>query len=655
MRKVMLCLLLLCCTFTTSSWAQVQITTFVSDSGVHLRWIGNTDASVEAWVVERSTDGGPFVLITPEPLHLVTSYKEMRQRVGRYLASYYLTLWGVNEERDLVSSDVKRALSAKSVSMHLAMRAAAPELAQLSGEYFFDRSPSGGSCIYRVIPITKDSMGKPYKSETVQVGTSDVLPRPTDITVSGLDQSVQLTWPRTQQGTLANQIVGYHVWKSSSEYGPFERVNLQTVLPLFASKDATAEFTWTDDMVENSDTVYYYVCHVHATGALSTRSNICRVVVGSDEAPKRPIGVRAERFGHAVRLTWSWSAQGPPPQQVHILRIQSGGTSARMEAAAPTDTTYIDALAEMGNVYRYAVVASSGDHTSTSDTISFTLTDVVPPSPPHGLQAKADTGKILLTWLPSIDQDVAGYVVFVAADSAFRNPLQLQSTLVQGTSFTDVVERTAQDSRQYTVKAVDRSGNTSAPSQPLIVKPIDLAPPAPSQITSITLDDSTVSLAFTASISQDVAAYSVERSTAGTWQTVGKTTQLRLTDVPGITGAIRYRVVVIDSSGNRSKPSQERSVTITPTIEAPQLLTISKDTFALRLTWKAVSNAAGYRIARIDKRTGDRVIVDNVGSRVTSWADRYADPDQGWIYEVAARTNNWKFGVPISAEYRPRQ
>lgn len=649
-RYILVAMILVGCTIGSAA-QQVKLTAMVTDSGVHLRWIGNTDPRVTGWNVERSTDGAAYALLTPVPLPFVTNYLQMKQYVGRYKAMYFLTLFGVSEERDLTTEDIENTLTSTAVGIHLALRAAEPEVAILSGEYYFDPTVPTGSVTYRVTSV--GAAGKPVQAEVTVDATqsNSTLSKPSNISVSGLEGSVQLLWTLNKQTAADAGIVGFRIWKGAKAVGPFTEATTQTSMPLFTSVNDTGTYSWSDNIVESADTAYYYICYVHATGVLSSRSNIIRAVVGADDTPALPLHLTAVSFGMVVKLSWQWSDRGAVPQKV-VMWCACSDSADRVQSLSAADTTFIDVLANPGSICKYALFAYSTTDSISSDTVSFVLTDIVSPQAPTSLKARADTGAIHLSWQRSASEDVAGYVVMVAADSRLRNFMQLQSALIADTSIVDSIPHLAESTLAYKVIAQDRAGNNSEPSIPVVVHPIDVMPPAPSQITQCIRTDSIVLLKFTSSVSADVAGYVVERRSGSAWKQVHMSIGTTVSDTLPAPGDYEYRVLVADSAKNHSAPSATRGISWTTELSAPAPVTVSVLDFAIELRWNAVKGAAGYQITRVQE-TGERMIVDNVGATISQWLDYHANPDQSFTYEVVARTNNWHLGKPSSVNYKP--
>ena len=93
-----------------------------------------------------------------------------------------------------------------------------------------------------------------------------------------------------------------------------------------------------------------------------------------------------------------------------------------------------------------------------------TLVDTFAPAAPKGVAGIPSEGAINLIWEPNTEKDLAGYIVLRAA--APHEALEaITPKPIQETSFKDAVPGGVP--YVYTVKAVDKAGNTSPPSAPV--------------------------------------------------------------------------------------------------------------------------------------------------------------------------------------------
>jgi hypothetical protein len=93
-----------------------------------------------------------------------------------------------------------------------------------------------------------------------------------------------------------------------------------------------------------------------------------------------------------------------------------------------------------------------------------TFSDTFPPPVPTNVTAVASAGAISLIWDPSKAADLAGYIVLRGTAAAAATALT--ASPVQEASFRDTTV-TAGDQYVYSVRAVDKAGNLSAPSEPV--------------------------------------------------------------------------------------------------------------------------------------------------------------------------------------------
>jgi hypothetical protein len=89
-----------------------------------------------------------------------------------------------------------------------------------------------------------------------------------------------------------------------------------------------------------------------------------------------------------------------------------------------------------------------------------TPTDTFPPTVPKALQAVASVGAVTLIWEPNTERDLAGYIVMRGASEGELQPM-MQSPITATTFKDDLAPGTR---HVYAVRAVDKAGNLSAPS-----------------------------------------------------------------------------------------------------------------------------------------------------------------------------------------------
>jgi hypothetical protein len=92
--------------------------------------------------------------------------------------------------------------------------------------------------------------------------------------------------------------------------------------------------------------------------------------------------------------------------------------------------------------------------------VCVTLVDTFPPAAPKSLKTVASVGAITLIWEPNAEKDLAGYIVLRGASESDLQPIT--QAPIAATSFKD--ELAPGTRHVYAVRAVDKAGNLSAPS-----------------------------------------------------------------------------------------------------------------------------------------------------------------------------------------------
>jgi hypothetical protein len=201
-----------------------------------------------------------------------------------------------------------------------------------------------------------------------------------------------------------------------------------------------------------------------------------RVAVPLGPAPPAPSDVKLTYDEKAVTVAWA-----PPPTSTGTLAyhvyetpadVASGlsRTETRTETALTkmpiAETRYTDARIAWGTTRCYAVraVETEGSLTVQSDETApacAELKDTFPPAAPQGLNAVASEGAISLIWDASPEPDVDGYLVLRGAAPG-ETLASITPSPIHETTFRDSVPTGTR--YVYTVQAVDKAGNISAPS-----------------------------------------------------------------------------------------------------------------------------------------------------------------------------------------------
>jgi len=189
-----------------------------------------------------------------------------------------------------------------------------------------------------------------------------------------------------------------------------------------------------------------------------------RVSVSYAAAPAEPENVVAEPGERAVRLRWSAATRlldGSPVTDIlnyEVLRAPAADAELAPVSPPVSDTALTDSDLENDRAYYYAVravrkVAGTTLYGRPSPRVAVTPRDVTPPSPPANLVGIASEGVVRLSWSPSPETDVAGYIVYRAPEAGGFE--RIGATTAPSTTYVD--RTVTRGTYRYAVTAQDRA------------------------------------------------------------------------------------------------------------------------------------------------------------------------------------------------------
>jgi hypothetical protein len=188
--------------------------------------------------------------------------------------------------------------------------------------------------------------------------------------------------------------------------------------------------------------------------------------------PQAPANLEGEVTELSVRLHWvpaEQSAFGGAAQPVDVYQV------FRNDAATPGPGAVIgeaatarfeDMAFEFERTYVYSVRAfmrrdGTTALTPLSTPAEIAVVDRFPPRAPDGVRAVASPGAVAISWSPNEEEDLAGYRVYRSEAGEFK---RVNDELVRIPVFRDPAVRAGIEYR-YEVRATDRKGNESTPSE----------------------------------------------------------------------------------------------------------------------------------------------------------------------------------------------
>jgi fibronectin type 3 domain-containing protein len=324
---------------------------------------------------------------------------------------------------------------------------------------FVDSAPQTGvQYFYRVIAI--DSSGNLSKASNP--GNATLIdnrppPAPTALRATRLAKHrVQLQWTAPN----ARDVVGYFIYRNEVG-GPTTRVSPSPV-PVTSFIDVGP-----DSIGITPGSYRLQVSAIDREFNEGPKASV-EITIPDDVPPKPPTGFQALNvLGRYVNVIWS--SGGSIDVRQHVLeRSVDGGPSVVLRTVpVSADRSFRDTVVTHGHRYVYSLhaVDSAGNRSAVvRDSVRFG--DFTPPPAPRNAYARrlgTDTSaarrSVIVRWERVVDSELAGYVVYRsnAATGAFTKVTPSPLTILEWT------DRASPADAWYQVRAVDRSGNESAP------------------------------------------------------------------------------------------------------------------------------------------------------------------------------------------------
>jgi hypothetical protein len=309
-----------------------------------------------------------------------------------------------------------------------------------------------------------------------------------DLTAAQVGAEIQLAWSRprlTTEGTRPlrlDRVELYGAFRSEGTQPPRfpEESRLLAALSLRNVPEAQERMAYTValDASQLGAEASFAVRALNDRGRDAGFSNVVTLRIANLPAP--PAALQAVVTERAVRLSWSPSEQSAfggtaaaPPAAVdgyQVLRREAGSPGSGTVVGETQAPAYDDASFEFARTYVYTVRAfvRQGEAlavTPPSAPTELAAVDRFPPAPPGNVRAVVAAGAVEIAWSPNEESDLAGYNVYRSDGGEFS---RANSEPLRIPVFRDATVRAGVRYR-YHVRAADRNGNESAPSEEVSV------------------------------------------------------------------------------------------------------------------------------------------------------------------------------------------
>ncbi len=288
------------------------------------------------------------------------------------------------------------------------------------------------------------------------------------------------------------------------------------------------DFTYSDSLAENYRPYWYRLVGIDAFGQLSDPSDPIQGMGRDRTPPAAPRNLQTTILDDGgVALTWE--ADDTPDLAGFLIGRSAENSLSGFEPLTDAPLAkgarrFVDRDPRTDAPNYYIVAATdTAKNAAVSMAAHVAFLDSIPPSPPTGLSGKIDTlGILTLSWTPSPERDVMGYIVSYSNDSTHFFTSAVDRA-IPDTVFTDTLSlATLSEEIYFRVRAVDHNHNTSGESAIATVSKPDRIPPVAPQFSDFQLADRQVKLTWTPSSSKDVVRHELFRRERGqsAWESV---------------------------------------------------------------------------------------------------------------------------------------
>ena len=441
----------------------------------------------------------------------------------------------------------------------------------------------GTKYVYRIFTAVQDTA---YQLDTAYAVASTEsfksFSEPPGLRAEEHDKLIILRWQNPPKG---NYYTAYDVYRSKDGGKSYNKLNKNPYVILIPN-DAKGDFepSYSDTSVVNYVKYIYQLKGITAFGDFSKPAEV-EAMSKDMTPPPAPIVHKPVQTGRAsVEINWDTAAAVADMAGYAVLRSPLPLTAYHVvwEKAPPGDIkqrseeleksirqnilpanihSYIDTNATpLEPYYTIASIDTAGNFKQSLPVYS-ELVDTLRPSIPTGLTGTIDTnGVVSLHWHLGPEANLIGYRI-LWANNLIDEFTQLTQMPVKDTSFVDTVSlKTTTRFVYYKIASVNDRYNHSLPTMALALQRPDIVPPQPPVFSKVTVSDSSVSLEWEVSSSEDVEHQALFRRISGE-QSWSEAASFRKDVHTYIDTSIvkrttyEYEIEAIDSSGLHSSMS----------------------------------------------------------------------------------------------------
>ncbi|GGC83980.1 hypothetical protein GCM10011508_09150 [Flavobacterium lutivivi] len=539
---------------------------------IQLKWMSKKLFNDSSYDILRNDGNGNWQKINSSPIIAseIISVAELKSSKNKYTndKSYKFYI----ETKNTKEKDVnKQAYADYQLSIGAIFD---NQLAKHMGIYFQDDNVEAGkNYSYKLV----DAKSQKEISVLNNIKAGEISPAPEKVEINQEKQNVKLIWKNNEN------FFGYNIYRNGS------KINEE---PIFANLENNIYSVSYVDQKLPEGNYNYVIKGITFLNTESKPSNGLNFSVKDLTPPLAVKGTKAERKDNIVTISWI-QTNDKEVVGYNVLRSDDNGKFYKKITAQPlkiNDTKYNDRFEETvsGTFYYKIETIDSNGNSTTSNNVSILVPDHFPPSKPVDLISRVQPGKILLSWKPNSEKDLAGYRIYRGLKDDDENEMLLLNVAPQKeANYTDIFNEKAGTKFIYKVVAIDNSFNESPKSSLWVQLPDVIAPQAP-VLKEAVIENGKVNIKWDEVLTDKILGYDVYR--------IYNSKEEKITSQPVKSnlfsdevikrGIIEYFIKAVDSAKLESKPSNKIAITTADDVANQLRLVINQDLRTKKLNLK---------------------------------------------------------------------
>lgn len=536
------------------------------------------------------------------------------------------------------------------------------DYSRLIGIQYDDRTAAWGKTYqYRVMKLEGNKEIELAVSPIIKAGDYEQEDSIQDLSIALEKNIARMKWREEEA-----RYYGVNVYRSTKTNPEWSKVNPTPVVQSESEEGPKAEIMFEDDSLKEGTVYYYRLAGLDFFGEETALTASREIRVGDLTPPPPPMNPK--KSVKMLNVSISWNTQSVSDLAgFHVYRSnKSDGQFVRISniLIPKTETIYMDPVPQPDFYYYYVAAVDNSGNESNSFTVLAEVQDVIPPLPPSKLIAKADTGKVILSWKANAEPDIMGYHIFRAISEASDSQFVLiNSEPLTDTTYTQVFAKNASNKFLFKVIAVDTSFNRSEPSESVSARMPDITAPITPVIKNIIVRGDSLIIQWLANPEPDLKSFTLLRSEKNVKEEMHVVSgsidpkARQYSDTVYVSGKYYYQLQAVDESGNRSSLSElfpiikSSAFRFTFSEVKGKYKKLKKSVF---LAWSVKGAAKGYSVFR--KKIGEETVWKPLTSLIKSneFVDMSTVSKSMYQYQVRAYSQSGEVVVSDPLNFKTK-